>query len=74
MTIEELLFDSSCLLDGVINIENNSPWVRVCVYDRLALEMTESDYFNAEINAEILYELLNTAVRVGQESVREEEK
>lgn len=69
MTMHELLFDSSPLLDGVISLDNISPWVRIYVYDKLALEMTVNDYFAAELNAEIIYELLNTAMRAGQESV-----
>lgn len=67
--MHELLFDSSPLLDGVISLDNISPWVRIYVYDKLALEMTVNDYFAAELNAEIIYELLNTAMRAGQESV-----
>lgn len=69
MTMHELLFDSSPLLDGVISLDNISPWVRIYVYDKLALEMTVNDYFAAELNAEIIYELLNTAMKAGQESV-----
>lgn len=69
MTLHELLFDSSPLLDDIISIDNISPWVRIYVYDKLALEMTVNDYFTAELNAEIIYELLNTAMRAGQESV-----
>ena len=69
MTMHELLFDSSPLLDDIISLDNISPWVRIYVYDKLALEMTVNDYFTAEFNAEIIYELLNTAMRAGQESV-----
>lgn len=74
MTLHELLFDSSPLLDDIISIDNISPWVRIYVYDKLALEMTVNDYFTAELNAEIIYELLNTAMRAGQESINTEEK
>jgi hypothetical protein len=69
MTMHELLFDSSPLLDDIISIDNISPWVRVYVYNKLALEMTVNNYFTAELNSEIIYELLNTAMRAGQESV-----
>ena len=69
MTLHNLLFDSSPLLDDIISLDNISPWVRIYVYDKLALEMTVNDYFTAELNAEIIYELLNTAMRAGQESV-----
>ena len=71
MTMHELLFDSSPLLDDIISVDNISPWVRIYVYDKLALEMTVNDYFTAELNAEIIYELLNTAMRAGQESISE---
>lgn len=69
MTMHELLFDSSPLLEDIIIIDNISPWVRVYVYNKLALEMTVNNYFTAELNSEIIYELLNTAMRAGQESV-----
>ena len=71
MTMHELLFDSSPLLEDIIIIDNISPWVRVYVYNKLALEMTVNNYFTAELNSEIIYELLNTAMRAGQESVSE---
>lgn len=53
---------------------SDSDWFRVYVYDKLALEMTIEDYFNTEFDDEMLYELLNTARRAGQESINIEER
>lgn len=36
--------------------------------------MTIEDYFNTEFDDEMLYELLNTAMRAGQESINIEER
>lgn len=72
MTLYELF--SSYLLENIIRVEDLSPWVRIYVYDKLALEMTVSNYFNAEVDAEMLYELLNTSMRAGQESINIEER
>ena len=69
MTLHNLLFDSSPLLDYIISLEHASGWVKVYVYDKLSLEMTVEDYFKAEFDGEMIEELLKTAMRAGQESV-----
>lgn len=67
--IDELIFNYD-----IIRTDSDSDWFRVYVYDKLALEMTIEDYFNKEFDYEMLYELLNTAMRAGQESINIEER
>lgn len=73
LTLCELICDLSFNCD-IIRTDSDSDWFRVYVYDKLALEMTIEDYFNTEFDAEMLYELLNTAMRAGQESINIEER
>lgn len=73
LTLCELICDLSFICD-IVRTDSDSDWVRIYVYDKLALEMTMDDYFNTEFDDEMLYELLNTAMRAGQESINTEEK
>ena len=73
LTLCDLIYDLSFNCD-IIRTDSDSDWFRVYVYDKLALEMTIEDYFNTEFNDEMLYELLNTAMRAGQESINIEER
>lgn len=72
-TLCDLIYDLSFNCD-IIRTDSDSDWFRVYVYDKLALEMTIEDYFNTEFDDEMLYELLNTAMRAGQESINTEER
>ena len=73
LTLCNLIYDLSFNCD-IIRTDSDSDWFRVYVYDKLALEMTVEDYFNTEFDDEMLYELLNTAMRAGQESINIEER
>lgn len=73
LTLCDLIYDLSFNCD-IIRTDIDSDWFRVYVYDKLALEMTIEDYFNTEFDDEMLYELLNTAMRAGQESINIEER
>ena len=73
LTLCDLIYDLSFNCD-IIRTDSDSDWFRVYVYDKLALEMTIEDYFNKEFDDEMLYELLNTAMRAGQESINIEER
>lgn len=73
LTLCDLIYDLSFNCD-IIRTDSDSDWFRVYVYDKLALEMTMDDYFNTEFDEEMLYELLNTAMRAGQESINIEER
>jgi hypothetical protein len=73
LTLCDLIYDLSFNCD-IIRTDSDSDWFRVYVYDKLALEMTIEDYFNTEFDDEMLYELLNTAMRAGQESINIEER
>lgn len=73
LTLCDLIYDLSFNCD-IIRTDSDSDWFRVYVYDKLALEMTIEDYFNTEFDDEMLYELLNTAMRAGQESISIEER
>ena len=72
-TLCDLIYDLSFNCD-IIRTDSDSDWFRVYVYDKLALEMNIEDYFNTEFDDEMLYELLNTAMRAGQESINIEER
>lgn len=70
MTLHDIIFEISIEYEEeFIRTENDSPWVRVYVFDKLALEMTMQDYFTEEVNPLMLRELFLTAHRAGQESV-----
>lgn len=73
LTLCELICDLSFNCD-IIRTDSDSGWIRVYVYDKLALEMTIEDYFNKEFDYEMMYELLNTTMRAGQESINIEER
>lgn len=73
LTLCDLIYDLSFNCD-IIRTVSDSDWFRVYVYDKLALEMNIEDYFNTEFDDEMLYELLNTAMRAGQESINIEER
>ena len=73
LTLCDLIYDLSFNCD-IIRTDSDSDWFRVYVYDKLALEMTIEYYFKKEFDYEMLYELLNTAMRAGQESINIEER
>lgn len=75
MTLHDIIFEISIEYeDYFIRTEYDTPWVRVYVFDKLALEMTVNDYFTDEVNPSMLRELFLTAHKAGQESVNTEEK
>lgn len=71
MTLHDIIFEISIEYEEeFIRTENDSPWVRIYVFDKLALEMTMQDYFTEEVNPLILRELFLTAHKAGQESTK----
>lgn len=74
MTLHDIIFEISIENEEeFIRTENDSPWVRIYVFDKLALEMTMQDYFTEEVNPLMLRELFLTAHRSGQESTNKGE-
>lgn len=74
MTLHDIIFEISIEYEEeFIRTENDSPWVRIYVFDKLALEMTMQDYFTEEVNPLMLRELFLTAHRSGQESTNKGE-
>lgn len=71
MTLHDIIFEISIEYEEeFIRTENDSPWVRIYVFDKLALEMTIQDYFTEEVNPLMLRELFLTAHKAGHESTK----